>query len=140
MYMYLYHGMAAYFGESLDTIGPNLREVRPTIFVGVPRIFEKIFARVKEKTAEKGRLNVAILNWAVSSRQRVGQTLDAPPKDSASARVQTKDCRQADLLKTAQRARRTYSTVNIRRRRFARRARAGLHRRRTADRAGLRSD
>ncbi|HEY6233329.1 MAG TPA: long-chain fatty acid--CoA ligase [Pyrinomonadaceae bacterium] len=65
MYMYLYHGMATYFGESLDMIGPNLREVRPTIFVGVPRIFEKIFARVKEKTAEKGRLNVAILNWAV---------------------------------------------------------------------------
>jgi long-chain acyl-CoA synthetase len=66
MYMYLYHGMATYFAESLDTIGPNLREVRPTIFVGVPRIFEKIFARVKEKTAEKGRLNVAILNWAVA--------------------------------------------------------------------------
>src|SRR5215208_3011037 len=65
MYMYLYHGMATYFGESLETIGPNLREVRPTIFVGVPRIFEKIFARVKEKTAEKGRLNVAILNWSV---------------------------------------------------------------------------
>jgi long-chain acyl-CoA synthetase len=64
MYMYLYHGMAVYFGESLETIGPNLREVKPTIFVGVPRIFEKIFARVKEKTAEKGRLNVAILNWA----------------------------------------------------------------------------
>ena len=66
MYMYLYHGMAAYFAESLDTIGPNLREVRPTIFVGVPRIFEKIYARVKEKSAEKGRLNVAILNWAVA--------------------------------------------------------------------------
>jgi long-chain acyl-CoA synthetase len=65
MYMYLYHGMATYFGESLDTIGSNLREVNPTIFVGVPRIFEKIFARVKEKSAEKGRLNVAILNWAV---------------------------------------------------------------------------
>ncbi|HUS10764.1 MAG TPA: long-chain fatty acid--CoA ligase [Pyrinomonadaceae bacterium] len=65
MYMYLYHGMATYFGESLDTIGINLREVRPTIFVGVPRIFEKIFARVKEKTAEKGRINVGILNWAV---------------------------------------------------------------------------
>lgn len=65
MYMYLYHGMAIYFGESLEAIGINLREVRPTIFVGVPRIFEKIFARVKEKTAEKGRVNVAILNWAV---------------------------------------------------------------------------
>ena len=66
MYMYLYHGMAVYFGESLEMIGPNLREVKPTIFVGVPRIFEKIFARVKEKSAEKGRLNVAVLNWAVA--------------------------------------------------------------------------
>lgn len=66
MYMYLYHGMAAYFGESLEMIGPNLREVRPTIFVGVPRIFEKIYARVKEKSAEKGRMNVAFLNWAVT--------------------------------------------------------------------------
>ena len=66
MYMYLYHGMAVYFGESLEMIGPNLREVKPTIFVGVPRIFEKIFARVKEKTAEKGRLNMAVLNWAVA--------------------------------------------------------------------------
>jgi long-chain acyl-CoA synthetase len=66
MYMYIHHGMAVFFGESLEMIGPNLREVRPTIFVGVPRIFEKIYARVKEKTAEKGRLNVAILNWAVT--------------------------------------------------------------------------
>ena len=66
MYMYLYHGMAVYFGESLEAIGSNLREVKPTIFVGVPRIFEKIFARVKEKSAEKGQLNVAFLNWAVA--------------------------------------------------------------------------
>ncbi|MDQ5844824.1 MAG: AMP-binding protein, partial [Acidobacteriota bacterium] len=64
--MYLYHGMAVYFGESLEMIGPNLREVSPTVFVGVPRIFEKILARVQEKTAEKGRFNLALLNWAVT--------------------------------------------------------------------------
>jgi len=66
MYMYMYQGMAVYFAESLDTIGPNLREVRPTILVGVPRIFEKIYDRIKERVAEKGRVNVALLNWAVS--------------------------------------------------------------------------
>jgi long-chain acyl-CoA synthetase len=65
MYMYLHHGVTVYFAESMDMIGPNLREVHPTILVGVPRIFEKIYARVKEKTAEKGRLNVVMLNWAV---------------------------------------------------------------------------
>lgn len=65
MYMYLHNGMAVYYGESLEMIGANLREVKPTIFVGVPRIFEKIFGRVKEKAAEKGKANVAFLNWAV---------------------------------------------------------------------------
>ena len=41
MNMYLHHGMSVYFG-SLDTLGENLREVRPTVLVGVPRIYEKI--------------------------------------------------------------------------------------------------
>lgn len=66
MYMYLYRGMAVYFAESIDTIGPNLREVHPTILVGVPRIFEKIYARIRQRTAEKGRASVALLNWAVN--------------------------------------------------------------------------
>jgi long-chain acyl-CoA synthetase len=66
MYMYLYHGMTVYFGEALDRIGPNLREVHPTIFVGVPRIFEKIFARVKENAAAHGKLNLALLNWSIA--------------------------------------------------------------------------
>jgi long-chain acyl-CoA synthetase len=66
MYMYLYQGMAVYYAESLETIGPNLREVRPTILVGVPRIFEKIYDRIKERVAAKGRVNTALLSWAVS--------------------------------------------------------------------------
>jgi len=66
MYMYLYQGMAVYYAESLETIGPNLREVRPTILIGVPRIFEKIYDRIKERVAAKGRINMALLSWAVS--------------------------------------------------------------------------
>jgi len=66
MYMYLYQGMAVYYAESMETLGPNLREVRPTILVGVPRIFEKIYDRIKERVAAKGRVNMALLAWAVS--------------------------------------------------------------------------
>lgn len=65
MYMYLHQGMAVYFAESLQTIGPNLREVRPTILVGVPRIFEKIYARIRDRAAERGRLSVKVLSWSV---------------------------------------------------------------------------
>lgn len=66
MYSYLHQGMAVYFAESLQTIGPNLREVRPTILVGVPRIFEKIYARIRERAAEAGKLSAALLAWSVS--------------------------------------------------------------------------
>ena len=66
MYMYLHRGMAVYFAESLLTIGPNLREVRPTVLVGVPRIFEKIYARIRERAAEAGRVSAVLLAWSVS--------------------------------------------------------------------------
>ena len=66
MYMYLHQGIAVYFAESLQTIAPNLREVRPTVLVGVPRIFEKIYARIQERAAEKGKFAAMMLAWSVS--------------------------------------------------------------------------
>ena len=66
MYMYLHKGMAVYFAESLQTIGPNMREVSPTVLVGVPRIFEKIYQRIGEHAAENGKVAVALLAWSVS--------------------------------------------------------------------------
>lgn len=66
MYMYLHKGMAVYFAESLQTIGPNMREVSPTVLVGVPRIFEKIYQRIQESAAERGKVSVVLLAWSVS--------------------------------------------------------------------------
>jgi long-chain acyl-CoA synthetase len=63
--MYLYQGFAVYFAESLQTIGPNLQEVRPTVLVGVPRIFEKIYDRIQERAAESGKLATFLLNWSI---------------------------------------------------------------------------
>jgi long-chain acyl-CoA synthetase len=84
MNMYLHHGMAVYFG-SIDTLGENLREVHPTVFVGVPRIYEKIIQRVQDRAAEKGKWNAAIVEWAIetargwarakSDRQRISPWL-----------------------------------------------------------------
>src|SRR6266571_585024 len=64
MNMYLHHGIRAYFG-SLDTLGEHLREVHPTVLVGVPRIYEKIVARVQDRAAEKGKLNASVVSWAI---------------------------------------------------------------------------
>lgn len=64
MNMYLHHGMSVYFGQ-LDTLGDYLREVHPTVFVGVPRIYEKIVARVQDKATSKGKFNGAMAQWAI---------------------------------------------------------------------------
>ena len=72
MNMYLHHGMSAYFG-SLDTLGQHLREVHPTVLVGVPRIYEKILARMQDGAAEKGKLNVALVTWALDVGRRWAQ-------------------------------------------------------------------
>jgi long-chain acyl-CoA synthetase len=83
MYMYLHQGMAVYFAESLQTIGPNLREVRPTVLVGVPRIFEKIYQRIQERAAEAGKLSAAMLAWSVSvAREYAEHTLAHKPVPS----------------------------------------------------------
>ncbi len=80
MYMYLHKGMAVYFAESLLTIGPNLREVHPTVLVGVPRIFEKIYQRIHERAAEKGKVATALLAWSISvARDYAKFVLDHKP-------------------------------------------------------------
>ena len=45
-YVYLVHGVSVVFAESTDTIDRDLRLVRPTVMTGVPRVFEKMQARV----------------------------------------------------------------------------------------------
>jgi long-chain acyl-CoA synthetase len=70
MYMYLHHGMSVYFAESIDKIGDNMREVRPTVMLCVPRLFEKILARIKERAASKGKRSANILAWSIDVAKR----------------------------------------------------------------------
>lgn len=65
MYVYIRAGMRVFYAESIDKVPDNLKEVKPTIFVGVPRIFEKVFERARLKAAQAGRVNEMIFDWAV---------------------------------------------------------------------------
>ena len=75
MYMYIHHGMSVYYAESMEKIGDNLREVRPSVVLCVPRLLEKIYARVKEKAAEAGRAKYGLLMWAISVGKLYAQHL-----------------------------------------------------------------
>jgi long-chain acyl-CoA synthetase len=70
MYLYILNGMAVHYAESVDKAAENLSEVRPTIFVGVPRIFEKVYDRAKLKAAQGGRLKERIFDWAIEIAKR----------------------------------------------------------------------
>jgi long-chain acyl-CoA synthetase len=65
MYLYIFNGMRVFYAESIERVPENLQEVRPTIFVGVPRIFEKVYARAKLKAAQSSRLKEKIFDAAI---------------------------------------------------------------------------
>jgi long-chain acyl-CoA synthetase len=45
-YLYQYLGISIYYAESIDAIGDNLKEVKPEVFVAVPRVLEKVYDKV----------------------------------------------------------------------------------------------
>lgn len=65
MYLYILNGMSVHYAESIEKVPENLAEVRPTIFVGVPRIFEKVYAKAKLKAAQGGGVKERLFDWAI---------------------------------------------------------------------------
>ncbi len=65
MYVYIMYGMRVFYAESIEKVPENLKEVRPTVFIGVPRIFEKVFERARLKATQSGRINELIFDWAI---------------------------------------------------------------------------
>ncbi len=64
-FTYLYNGCTIGYAESLETLGENLLEIRPTIMVNVPRILEKIYAKVIDSVLSSPPLRRKIFFWAV---------------------------------------------------------------------------
>ena len=58
----LYLGSRVDFGESLRTVQEDLREVAPTMFLGVPRIWEKLHSAISIKMHESGGLRQRLFN------------------------------------------------------------------------------
>jgi long-chain acyl-CoA synthetase len=69
-YLFFAAGVSIAYVESMDTIAQNMKEVRPTIVVAVPRIYEKIHARITESAMRAGGLKRAIFLWARSVGER----------------------------------------------------------------------
>ena len=64
-------GTQVYFAEALERLPDNLKEVQPTIFFGVPRIWEKFHAAVRGKIAQATGVKKHLLEWAMGVARRV---------------------------------------------------------------------
>jgi long-chain acyl-CoA synthetase len=64
-YLYMKIGCSIYFAESLETIGDNIREVKPQIFTAVPRLIEKVFDKIMAKGDELSGVKRKLFFWAV---------------------------------------------------------------------------
>jgi long-chain acyl-CoA synthetase len=63
-YTMFHAGTAIHYAESIDTVPQNLAEVGPTVVTSVPRLYEKMYARVLENALAGGAVKKRIFFWA----------------------------------------------------------------------------
>jgi long-chain acyl-CoA synthetase len=62
----MYLGCSVYFAESMETIGENIREVKPEVFSAVPRLIEKVFDKIMAKGEDLSGVKRKLFFWAVA--------------------------------------------------------------------------
>lgn len=64
-YLYMYLGCSIHFAESMETIGDNIREIKPDVFTAVPRLIEKVFDKIIAKGDALSGVKRNLFFWAV---------------------------------------------------------------------------
>lgn len=63
--LYMYKGISIYYAESLETIGDNLKEVKPEVFSTVPRLLEKVYDKIVAKGSDLTGIKHKMFFWAL---------------------------------------------------------------------------
>ncbi len=66
-----YGGAQTYYAESVETVADNMGEVRPTIMTSVPRLYEKMYARIIDKVNNDSPIKQKIFWWAIKIGKKV---------------------------------------------------------------------
>ncbi|MDZ7334758.1 MAG: long-chain fatty acid--CoA ligase [candidate division KSB1 bacterium] len=80
-------GATIAYAESIDTVAQNLVEVKPTIMTSVPRLFEKMYARVLDNARAGGPIKQKIFDWAIKTGEKY---VKAKSKGKVGAVLQAK--------------------------------------------------
>jgi long-chain acyl-CoA synthetase len=86
-YAYLHKTASIAYAESIDKLAANFQEVNPHCFGAVPRVYEKVHARIMAKAEAGSGLKQKIFQWAVQiGRKRVPYITEGRPLPSGLAR------------------------------------------------------
>src|SRR5258708_18465331 len=69
-YVWVLEGVPIGYGEVIDHVPQAMLEVHPTIISGVPRVFEKLYARVMEQGHQATGFRRKVFDWAMGVAQR----------------------------------------------------------------------
>ncbi|MEY4432152.1 MAG: hypothetical protein RLZZ44_282 [Bacteroidota bacterium] len=65
LYLYQYYGVSIYFGESIDKISDNIKEVKPNVMSAVPRLLEKVYDSIIAKGTQLTGIKKKLFFWAI---------------------------------------------------------------------------
>jgi long-chain acyl-CoA synthetase len=63
--LYLYKGVSIYYAEGLETIGDNLKEIQPQVFVSVPRLIERVYEKITATGEKLTGVKRKIFDWSI---------------------------------------------------------------------------
>ncbi len=69
-FIFIHSGSSIAYAESVETVSENILEIRPTIMISVPRLFEKIYSRVMDMVMQMPALKKALFFWALGVGRR----------------------------------------------------------------------
>jgi long-chain acyl-CoA synthetase len=64
-YCYFLEGCTIAYAESVALVSQNMAEVKPHVFVSVPRVYEKVYSKVQEGVAAGSPIKQKLFAWAV---------------------------------------------------------------------------
>src|SRR6267154_1634821 len=69
-YIYLFQGVPVAYVEAVENVAQALKEIKPTVMAAVPRVFEKIYAKLMEQGSAAAGFKKKIFAWAMRVSER----------------------------------------------------------------------
>lgn len=76
-YVYFYKGVTVYFATSIETIGEDMKTVKPHIFSAVPRVLEKVYDKIMATGNQLTGVKKQLFFWAI----RIGEQFEFDNKN-----------------------------------------------------------